>query len=223
MKSHDRRRLDDSILHATIVKQDVPTQDKSSIYHIFERLNTGGTRLYPQEIRACIYHGKFNDLLQQLNMTPTWRKIFGDPHSRMRDQELILRFLGLFYCYSDYSRPMNDFLNRYMGWNRELAHQDETQIKIAFVKTIDTIYDSLGKNAFRPRTTFNAAVFDSVMIGLARRLAKGEIVNKKALEEKYIKLFDDPKFVGATEEHTSDENSLKDRLEKATETFIDVP
>jgi len=35
----DRRRLDDSIIHATVVRQDVPTDDQSSIYVIFERLN----------------------------------------------------------------------------------------------------------------------------------------------------------------------------------------
>ena len=63
----DRRRLDDSILHATIIKQDEPSEDDSSIYHVFERLNTGGTTLKPQEIRSCIYHGEFNELLHVLN------------------------------------------------------------------------------------------------------------------------------------------------------------
>ena len=61
LKDHDRRRLDDSILHATIVRQETPSDDDSSIYHIFERLNTGGIPLNPQEIRATIYHGEFND------------------------------------------------------------------------------------------------------------------------------------------------------------------
>ncbi|HEC66856.1 MAG TPA: DUF262 domain-containing protein, partial [bacterium] len=36
----ERRRLDGSIIHATIVKQDRPSDDQSSIYYIFERLNT---------------------------------------------------------------------------------------------------------------------------------------------------------------------------------------
>lgn len=39
----DRRRLDDSIIHATIVRQDEPSEDRSSIYLVFERLNSGGT------------------------------------------------------------------------------------------------------------------------------------------------------------------------------------
>ena len=44
----DRRTLDDAVLHATIVRQDNPTEDRSSIYHVFERLNTGGTSLTPR-------------------------------------------------------------------------------------------------------------------------------------------------------------------------------
>ena len=44
----DRRRLDDSIIHATVVRQDEPSQDQSSIYIIFERLNAGGVNLQPQ-------------------------------------------------------------------------------------------------------------------------------------------------------------------------------
>ena len=54
----DQNRLDDSILHATIIKQDTPSDDESSIYMVFERLNTGGTPLQPQEIRACVYYGE---------------------------------------------------------------------------------------------------------------------------------------------------------------------
>ena len=37
----DRRRLDDSIIHATVIRQDEPKEDQSSIYIIFERLNAG--------------------------------------------------------------------------------------------------------------------------------------------------------------------------------------
>ena len=63
----DRRRLDNSILHAIIVRQDEPNEDQSSIYLIFERLNSGGTILQPQEIRVALYHGEFAALLGELN------------------------------------------------------------------------------------------------------------------------------------------------------------
>jgi len=48
LQDADRRRLDDSILHATIVRQEEPEDDQSSIYLVFERLNTGGTPLILQ-------------------------------------------------------------------------------------------------------------------------------------------------------------------------------
>ena len=88
----DRRRLDDSIIHATIIKQDEPSEDRSSIYSIFERLNTGGVALQPQEIRMALYHGPFSSLLRKLNTLPEWRELVGPVSRRLKDIELILRF-----------------------------------------------------------------------------------------------------------------------------------
>ena len=38
--------------------------DKAVRFDLFERLNRGGVTLSDQEIRACVYRGRFNDLLQ---------------------------------------------------------------------------------------------------------------------------------------------------------------
>jgi uncharacterized protein with ParB-like and HNH nuclease domain len=75
LEIEDQLRLNDSIIHATIIRQDEPSDDQSSVYLIFERLNTGGTLLHPQEIRACIFHGPFNDLLFELNDIKAWRNV----------------------------------------------------------------------------------------------------------------------------------------------------
>jgi hypothetical protein len=88
----DRRRLDDSIIHATIMKQDQPSEDLSSIYSIFERLNTGGVSLQPQEIRMALYHGPFSALLRDLNTFKEWRELVGPVSKRLKDIELVLRF-----------------------------------------------------------------------------------------------------------------------------------
>jgi len=104
-------QLNDSVLRAFVIKQLNPG-DGTSIYHIFERLNTGGTQLVSQEIRNCVYHGPLNDLLCDLNSDPNWRKLFGKPtgDKRQRDVELILRFLALLYDAREYEKPMKDFL-----------------------------------------------------------------------------------------------------------------
>ena len=72
----DQGRLDDAIIHATIIKQEKPEDDDSSIYMVFERLNTGGMTLQPQEIRACIYYGEFNRVLNELIKIDSWRSLF---------------------------------------------------------------------------------------------------------------------------------------------------
>lgn len=216
LKDEDRRRLDDSILHATIVKQDEPSDDDSSIYHIFERLNTGGTHLVPQEIRACIYHGEFNDLLKQINQNKYWRLIYGKVNKRMRDQELILRFFAMFFDIRNYSRPMKDFLNKYMGKNRRLQLQSADQLTEIYSKIMQLIYESIGEKAFKPVRALNAAVFDAVMTGIARRLEKNDIKDKKALRIKYEELLKNEDFINATHTGTADEKSVNNRISLAT-------
>ena len=57
----DRARLDDAVIHATVFfKQDVPVGEMNCVYEVFERINIGGVKLSPQEIRSCICHGSFN-------------------------------------------------------------------------------------------------------------------------------------------------------------------
>lgn len=136
LQSDDRRVFNDSILHATTVKQDQPSEDDSSIYYIFERLNTGGTLLQPQEIRACIYHGEFNSLLKRLNENQSWREVYGPISPRMRGQELILRFLALYFNATNYKKPMKEFLNNYMGKNRNLSLQSEGDISKSFASAV---------------------------------------------------------------------------------------
>ncbi len=46
-----------------VVKQNAPSQDDSSMYEVFNRLNTGGINLRPQEIRTSMYHSPFYEVL----------------------------------------------------------------------------------------------------------------------------------------------------------------
>lgn len=218
----DRRRLDDSIIHATVVKQDEPSADQSSIYHIFERLNTGGALLQPEEIRAAIFHGPFSELLESLNHNQAWRATYGAVNKRMRDQELILRFLALYFNAAEYATPMKSFLNTFMGRNRSLAKYSEQAIRKAFEPTIELAYKSLGRNAFKPWGRLNAAVVDALAVGLARRLEQGPVTDGEALKKAYTELIKNVDFVKAIETGTAKEESVKSRLDLATKAFASV-
>lgn len=215
----DRRRLDDSIIHATIVRQDEPSEDQSSIYLIFERLNSGGTFLQPQEIRVALYHGQFATLLNTLNSNELWRALYGTKSPRLKDLELILRFLALHYYESSYRRPMKDFLNRYMAANRALQKQSEATIRQVFETTITAIHDNIGPRAFRLKSAINAAVLDAVMVGVASRLGAGALSNPPELRPAYDQLISNTAFLEATSRATADEENVKVRLTLSKQSF----
>ena len=219
LDKEDQIRLSDAVIHATIIRQDEPSEDQSSVYLIFERLNTGGTLLQPQEIRACIFHGVFAEFLEELNSEKDWRNIYGAPSKRRKDEELILRFLALLFAAEDYARPMNEFLNTFMGANRYFKKVDKSQIMAAFAPTSALIEKALGRKAFRPERALNAAVCDSVMVGLARRLKIREVKSLEQFVAAYDALLKDSTYLSVTKTSTADETNVRIRLEKATKAF----
>ena len=218
---HDyRRKLDDSIIHATIIRQEMPEDDGSSKFAIFERLNTGGTRLSSQEIRTALYSGNFCELLTALNKNESWRTLFGKLHKRKRDEELILRFLALFHKSKNYRPSMARFLNEYMQHNRDLDCQRQQEIEHLFNRTASTILDKIGDKAFKPQNAVNAAVLDSIMVGIASRLQRSAVHN--SLETQYKELLNSPEFTDSVSVHTSHSEKVQRRLSMAIEAFADA-
>lgn len=220
LEPDDRQRLDDSIIHATIVKQDEPSEDNSSIYLVFERLNTGGLQLQPQEIRSAIYSGQFAELIKNLNDDPAWRNIYGSKSSRLKDQEFILRFFAFFFYRNKYSKPLKSFLNRYMAKNRHFAITEMKELTEIFMKTVDFINKVLGKKAFRPKRAINASIFDSVMVGVAEmHSGKRNLPTKEKFIRAYEKLLGDADYMQAATDGTSDEPVVEKRMNMAISAF----
>jgi len=121
LEDEDRRRLDDSIVHATVLRQEHPAGSQNAVYSIFERLNTGGSPLQPQEIRVALYHGTFLQFIAGLNDDPNWRRLYGPISPRFKDQELLLRVFALYDNSENYSRPVKGFLNDYLGVHRQIG------------------------------------------------------------------------------------------------------
>lgn len=226
LRSADQLRLDDSIIHATIIRQDAPDVDElSATYDIFERLNTETDQLRPQEIRTCVYHGRFVGFLSMLNELSAWRTLFGRarPDKRMRDQELLLRFLALFSAGQDYRKPMKKFLNTFMGAHRDADDQTLELFESKVRTTIDLMASALGPDAVRAKSkTFNAAVFDAVAVGLARRLERGGVVNLRGLQAAHSQLLNDSQFIDSVSRATSDDEQVAKRLKLATEAFASL-
>lgn len=209
LKPHDQQRLRDSVLRATIVEQLDP-KDNSSIFHIFERLNTGGTTLRPQEVRNCIYSGPFNNLLINLNSDQNWRKLMGSDQvdRRMRDIELILRFFALTRAADQYEKPMKNFLSDFMKANRYASQEKVSDFTNLFRNVVDPVLSGLGRRPFHIRIGLNAAVFDSVMVAFAWR-KKGA---PSDIKTRYRELLGDDPFQTYVSSSTTDVEVVKKRI-----------
>lgn len=218
-----RNNLDNCVIHATVVKQDSPSNDDTSIYHIFERLNSGGRKLTAQEIRSAVYRGELIDLLKELNSYISWRKIFGKVHDRMKDQELILRFFAVFEELDKYKKPMLEFLNKYCLKNRNLSEDKRFFLKNLFTRSTDLFVDAIGESVFRPSRALNVAVYESCMVSVAKRLLQVDSIATKEIQQAYERLMQDESFLELISKSTTDVNNITKRIQIAKKYFNVFP
>ena len=85
-----------------------------ALYDIFYRLNTGSVPLSNQELRQVLHKGKFADYLIQSTNTPQpIHRAMGleGPDARLRDAEVVLRFMAIILFGSSYSGNLKAFLD----------------------------------------------------------------------------------------------------------------
>lgn len=230
----DQRRLRNSTIHAIVFEQKHPQND-SGLFQVFERINTGGMTLNDQEIRNCVYQGKMNSLLIELNAIPEWKSYFeGRDDSRMKDMELILRFLAMnnesVYFSNAKILSLKKMLNEYMqtyvkadDWFIEEKRQE-------FTKVIKFIRYHLGEEAFfnyqndldKIRKRLYPTIFDSIMIATSIALKRSPDMVVDGLKEKRIKLVKDPEYRKSIATGTMQVENIRNRITVALKTLYDM-
>ncbi|WP_425982613.1 DUF262 domain-containing protein [Brevundimonas sp. TWP1-2-1b1] len=84
------------------------------LYSIFLRLNSGSVKLSAQELRQALSPGPFsNFIMEYAEVSPGLRAVFPgpEPDFRMRDIELMLRYLGYRFFLEDYRGQLKQFLD----------------------------------------------------------------------------------------------------------------
>ncbi|MCY4288076.1 MAG: DUF262 domain-containing protein [Aestuariivita sp.] len=207
----DQRRLKDSILHATIFRQKSPEGDNSSIYEVFERINTGGSKLPAQEIRACINHGPAVEFLEKMASKEVWRSVFGSSSKWLKDQELILRFFAFIDREANYSNPMKKFLDEYMSSLH--TKNNFRNLERQFDETFGFFHESGIAKPFRPERALVAAVFDAVSVQTSR------LISASTLPRDYVdrcrKLLTDTHFLNLCSSATADPERVRSRFATA--------
>ena len=161
------------------------------------------------------YHGEFAALLSDLNENQDWRRLYGKKSARLKELELILRFFAIYDYAQSYRRPMKEFLNRYMATNRNLEKQSRETLTELFSRTVETISRAIGERAFRPQNVVNAAVVDSVMVGVASAIADQGVISDDDLRQSYNSLLDNKQYINLVGRSTADEEYFRQRIRLA--------
>ena len=204
-----------------VVKQNVPSDDDSSIYEIFNRLNSGGINLSPQEIRTSMYHSEFYNLLYSINNSADWRKILGapEPDLHMKDIEILLRGFAILVDGRNYAPSMVKFLNQFSNkCKTQTPERNEYLCKLfrSFLDACSGLADDAFKNKKNKR--FNVALYEAVFSAACEKAFSKRCVVASTLDPERIQTLEvDGEFVLASLEGTTQTKNLTKRLSKARE------
>ncbi len=209
------RRIEQSQLFINIIDPQTPNRVK---YDIFKRINTGGKALNNQEIRNCLANRKTRSFLRSLSTSDEFISATKGSisHTRMADEELILRFIAFYLIdnkkstYSDYKGGMDLLLDETVNILNKMEMNLMKKIRIAFLNAMDNAFYLFGDEAFRKARYVNKSLF----VGISRVLCyydSDEIktVNKETINfilSKRIK--NDIKFSNALSMATNDARNV---------------
>ena len=199
----DRRYLSSIILLQETANSQAEAEKLKKV--VFERLNSGGEKLTPQEIRNALYNGKFNQLCIELAQNDLFRKMWNIPlesegekklleseaYRKMEDVELVLRFFA-YLNLDEITSPLDNFLDDYLKQANNYDDAKIKDLKNLFNDTINLIYSLFGDSAFflpkqAEKRRYNAPakiVYDSMMQAFANNLSEQE---KLIQNREYIK------------------------------------
>ncbi|MGL5041826.1 MAG: DUF262 domain-containing protein [Culicoidibacterales bacterium] len=233
----EKRRIRNTTIHAIIFEQKYPNND-TGMYQIFERINTSGKTLKPQEIRNCVYQGSFNKLLFELNRTPVWRKIIRSEKedSRMYDMELILRFFAI--CdikesdeFKENQINLTKFLNVYMGKNKHLNSGASIILKERFLYVMDIAEKSFGQSVFRRYNektekfakSIHPITFEAISVSIYFAHKEGfDFSSISDYSERYYDLLRNDAFIDATSIRTTNVENIKLRIQIALKMLFGI-
>ncbi len=231
-----QNRFREGCLRCIVIKKD---SDPEIRFEIFERLNTGSVNLNPQELRNCIYRGRYNELLRELADDPDFLKLFGRRAAdrRMRDREAILRFFALYHGWLPYKPTMKRFLNREIQQHWHMDEAKASEMTQSFRKSVQLTLTVFGEHSFKrfyPGTAddpngrwepqrLNMALYDVVMVGFTTYEKNQVVARSDAVQDGLIELMvEDADFVDAINLGTSNRERLHTRMHKWTAKLHEV-
>lgn len=194
------------------------------LFMIFNRLNSGGARLNNQEIRNCLYSGKFNNLLKKFDKTnKAWihvRKRIWGSMDRFRSVEILLRALAFSRNLDKYDGNLAGFLN---NWMYKFSKESDEQLATyeSNLEIMATLTDGVIKAL--PPGKKSLTFVEGILVGILSNVSSVPRTSDTALND-WFKLKAEefsnlPLYKEGARYGLSDAQKVKDRLTKAIQTF----
>lgn len=210
-------------LRNIIVRQNSPKNDTSSVYEIFNRLNSGGMNLRPQEIRSSLFHSEFMNYIHTLNLTPQWRKILGTdvPDLHMKDVELLFRCIAFMRIGDEYSPSLAKFLNDFAKQTRRLSLEDLESLKIEISKVFNVLENIDVANFINEKTNrVNTLLLESIFYYIGNKAKNSVLIDDHSItSDKINKLKNDSTYIEVTSEATTNTENVKKRFQSTLRIF----
>jgi hypothetical protein len=221
-------RVENLTIPITVLRCDYQKkQHMDYLFTIFHRLNSGGTKLNNQEIRNCIYNGKFNTLLKSTVKYPNYKSLFNiddDKTYRFAFEELNLRYFAFEELLENYNGKLAKFLNDYMydkEKNPKLPKITDVEIenkRKQFQKTIDLTYTKVYDNQSAEKVS--KSVIEAVLVAVSKNTGYIDGLSVPDAQALLVALRNDPLFsVESLKEGLSQKTKVIDRIKRAIEIF----
>lgn len=195
-------------------------------YELFKRLNSGGSKLTPQEIRNAIYRGinpVVNELLLELSRDENFRRLTtlsSQKKHELYDQELILRFIALLNNHENINDNLENYLNHFMEESVKSGTFDKTYYLTLFKEVISLISQVGDERTFRNQNNlFVPALYEGITIGIAQNIDRFR-ENQELLLQKIDEIKQDVDYRRFSGTASNSKSRVKNRLKRANEIFF---
>ena len=218
-------RVEDKQLLFYVISRDTPM---SIVYDIFNRINTGGTKLERQEIRNCIFIGHSTRLLKQLSGESAFKRAIdaGISSKRMKDREAALRCIAftILDYQKSYVRSMDEFLERAMRKINKLSLVEVEDLKKSFLRIMEQTLRIFGTSNFRipsdyTRGRINIAVMETIYYVFYKKAELGQTIDDNLMRQSFLTLLKDPDYLDAVRNSTGSPSKVATRFNMAKQIF----
>ena len=213
-------RLDMRPIRCIIIKQNGSRDGDTAMYEVFNRLNTGGVNLRPQEIRTSMYHSEFYDMLSRVNVEQPWRELLQskDPDLHMKDIEVLLRGFAMLVDGDQYRPSMVKFLNQFSKKCESNGSEENGYLKALFYSFLEATSDLPRGTFINNNNRFNIALYEAVFTATCRNAyGEGREVRTRISSDQVEKLRSDETFNAASQQATTQTDNVRKRLTIASE------